>query len=80
MGRVTIMNLTNDYKYDLTLDEQVEVKDIEIVPRKMVEMIIERCECTINCACYTEDNMRVLEARDIKEYAESLLKQFEEEE
>lgn len=77
MGRVTIMNLTNDYKYDLTLDEQVEVKDVEIVPRKMVEMIIEKAkeECSdVNNSYYSR------KINNIWEYAELLLKQFEEEE
>lgn len=49
-------------------------KDIEVVPRKMVEMIIERCltgEKLVN-------QTTAMEVRDIRNYAESLLKQFEE--
>lgn len=88
MSRATIMNLTNDYKYDLTLDERVEVKDIEIVPRKMVEMILERCQeeidaYTLDDICYSNAdrhyaNGRLDMAYQVRDYANVLLKQFEE--
>ena len=77
MSKVTINDLYSGirqsgigmYKY----------KDVEIVPRRMVEMIIKRCQETIDNVCYTEDNARKWEAQDIKEFAESLLEEFEEE-
>ena len=78
MSRVTIKDLFWEISQDRYASNVWDgYKDIEVVPRKMVEMIIERCEGTINCACYSEDNMRVWEARDLKEYAESLLEKFE---
>ena len=50
-------------------------KDIEVVPRRIVEMIIEYCEQSIKNYPHT---MVALNAGNIKEYAESLLKQFDE--
>ena len=52
-----------------------QIKDIEIVPRKMVEMIIERCEEDSAQPFYHD--CIIEEARDIKRYAEALLEQFE---
>ena len=51
-------------------------KDIEVVPRKMVEMIIERCVRDMCSA--SNDGAMCYEASCIKDYAESLLKRFEE--
>lgn len=87
MNRVTINDLAWDYKHNTMQKELIESCDIEVVPRKMVEMIIERgkeledyytdCECySYNDEHYTRG--RVASAYDIREYAESLLKQFEE--
>ena len=55
--------------------------DIEVVPRKMVEMIIEKCK---KIQYNNDDDSEPVErgewyaADELKEYAESLLKQFEE--
>lgn len=82
MSRVTIDDLTGDYYNDHT-DKSFEIIDVEIVPRKMVEMIIKDCEKrmefygTLRMVC-AEDKGAHNTAKSIKEYAESLLKQFEE--
>lgn len=43
MSRVTIEKLVADYN-SATLEERAKTKDIEVVPRKMVEDIIEQCD------------------------------------
>lgn len=73
MSRVTINDSAWDYRHTATCEDIVSSADIEIVPRKIVEMIIEKCE---------KDGATYLgavgnEALDIKEYALSLLAQFE---
>ena len=42
MSRVTIGKLVNDF-IDIPFGERDKIKDIEVVPRKMVEDIIEAC-------------------------------------
>ena len=42
MSRVTIDDITGDYYNDHT-DKSLAICDVEVVPRKIVEMIIERC-------------------------------------
>ena len=75
MNRVTIGNLLDDYEDDkIDIITGVQAHDIEIVPRKIVEMIIEMCEK--DGATYL--GVVANEALDIKKYAESLLNQFEE--
>lgn len=78
MSRVTISDLVADYKYD-GFEERYPhpIHHVEIVPRKMVEMIIEYCEQSIKNYPHT---MVALNAGNTKDYAESLLKQFEEDE
>lgn len=77
MSRVSIKELyweLTDDKYSNNVWEKY--KDIELVPRKMVEMIIEKCEEDSAQPFYHD--CIIEEARDIKRYAKSLLKQFEE--
>lgn len=50
-------------------------KDIEVIPRKIVEMIIKKCEKEI-LSDY-KSVAAVAEASIIKRYAEELLEQFE---
>lgn len=76
MSRVTIDNIQHDASGldNMSWADITKLYQIEVVPRKMVEMIIEKCE---------KDGVTYLshvanEALDIKKYAESLLKQFEE--
>lgn len=80
MSRVTINNILN-----LCYVERPRVVDIEVVPRKMVEMIIEHCLEDYKCMCESQGvdqyaNGICVESTEIKRYAETLLKQFEEEE
>ena len=72
MGRVTIGELTEDY-LPFT-KEGNEATTIEVVPRKMVEMIIEKCRQDVVGHTHSSD-----EAAKIKQYAEMLLREFEEE-
>lgn len=79
MSKITIRNLCLEM-HRVSLSEYNLYGNIEIVPRKIVEMIIEKCkeiqhnndddddrhECGKWCA-----------SDEIKDYAESLLKQFE---
>lgn len=51
-------------------------RNIEIVPRKMVEMIIERLKRNIS-SC-ENDSYADFTLTDVLQYAESLLKKFEE--
>ena len=82
MSRVTINDIHNDVVYSANWSQ---VCDTEIVPRKMVEMIIKDCEKkmefygTLRVVC-SEDKGAYNTAKSTKEYAESLLKQFEEDE
>lgn len=82
MSRVTIESLYSDFtvprinarQWGMDFEQYKHLADTEIVPRKIVEMIIEECE---------KDGANYLgavanEALYIKTYAESLLKQFEE--
>ena len=83
MSRVTIGELTEDY-LPFT-KEGNEATTIEVVPRKMVEMIIEKCERQIT---YIDPEERVFNsyargivdyAESVKTYAERLLREFEKE-
>lgn len=59
----------------------LEILNFEIVPRKMIEMIIEKCDRDIE-EFDGESNIYGAvrnEARNIKNYALSLLEKFEEE-
>lgn len=75
MSRVTIDDIVRNYNADRY---PYDGGRIEVVPRKIVEMIIEQCE---NDASEPKSDNYILgisnEANCIKRYAESLLKQFE---
>ena len=75
MGRVTIDHLDFDFNHT-EIEKHDDCSMIEVVPRKMVEMIIEKCKQDSAQPFYHD--CIIEEARDIKRYAESLLKQFEE--
>lgn len=84
MSRVTIEGLYDDFtvpgiearEYGTNYEQYVALAGTEIVPRKIVEMIIEKCEKDI-CTDYKAD-AAIAEASLIKRYAEELLEQFEE--
>lgn len=80
MSRVTIGELTEDY-LPFT-KEGNEATTIEVVPRKMVEMIIEKCKLDHvqfeDDKGFTAAGVRA-EAEQIKKYAEGLLRDFEKE-
>jgi hypothetical protein len=61
---------------DLYERQKDDACNIEIVPRKMVEMIIEKCDERI--AAYRPSGYIAAELKGVKEYAESLLEKFEE--
>ena len=73
MSRVTIKELYGEDDYIIDYDEAI--KNIEIVPRKIVEMIIAECTKDI-CAEHKSDGAKA-EASLIKRYAEELLEKFE---
>ena len=75
MSRVTIDNLFIDSMKDA--EGYDKIKNIEIVPRKIVEIII--AECNSQISDFHHNPSIVNTATHIKDYAESLLKQFEEE-
>lgn len=84
MGKVTI----KDIYWDLSSDEMNHnfawdgCKDIEVVPRKIVEMIIEKCERMMDfySADYDFTRGKKWAYDEIRAYAESLLMEFEEDE
>ena len=92
MSRVTIDNIQHDASGldNMSWADITKLYQIEVVPRKMVERIIEKCEEIIKkqehvLESYAPDSyirgnaLAVrLSAMQLKEYAESLLKQFEE--
>ena len=71
MNRVRINDIFN-----ICYVERPRVADIEVVPRKMVEMIIKECDSQISD--FHHNPSIVNTATHIKDYANSLLKQFEE--
>lgn len=76
MSRVTIKELYWEIDRDTYANNVWNgYKDIEIVPRRIAEMIIERCSISEKLVNKTT----AMEVRDIRNYAESLLEQFEEE-
>lgn len=72
-----------DIYYDGEVDSCEKVKNIEVVPRKMIELIIEKCnEIVVE---FGQDptnyaNGRCNSARQLNDYAEWLLELFEEDE
>ena len=74
MNRVKINDIFN-----MCYVERPRVADIEVVPRKMVEMIIKKCKDHASGPRPSDYIVGVSdEAGVIAKYAESLLKQFEE--
>lgn len=78
MSRVTIDNIQHDASGldNMSWADITKLYQIEVVPRRMVEMIIERCIRDMCSA--SNDGAMCYEASCIKDYAESLLEQFEE--
>ena len=78
MSRVTLIDIYNERFNEPSLKLSATA-DIEVVPRKMVEMIIEKCK-DHTLVSYPSDYIIGVsnEADWIAKYAESLLKQFEE--
>lgn len=76
MSRVAIKDLYWEISNDTYASNVWDgYKDIEVVPRKIVEMIIEKCEKDI---CNDQKSVpAVAEASLIKRYAEELLEKFE---
>jgi len=77
---IIIDNLLNDYEDDkIDIITGVQAHDIEIVPRKIVEMIIEKCK---DHASGPRPNDYIVGVSDeagwIAKYAKSLLKRFDE--
>jgi len=85
MSRVTIDNIQHDASGldNMSWAEITELYQIEVVPRKMVEMIIAKCKKNEEALLpyYGEPFEDGADSAytDIRNYAESLLKQFEEE-
>ena len=83
MSRVTISDLVADYKHD-GFEERYPhpIHHLEVVPRKVVEMIIKKCEKEkdeLRPSCDVPfEHGEITAYTNIREYAESLLKQFEE--
>lgn len=85
MSRVTIDNIQHDASGldNMSWAEITKLYQIEVVPRKMVEMIIAKCEVMklqIIDNDYEKSVVCFNTCNSLKNYAESLLKQFEEEE
>lgn len=78
MSRVTIDNIQHDASGldNMSWADITKLYQIEVVPRKMVEMIIAKCNSQISD--FKGNPSIVNTAIYIKDYAESLLKQFEE--
>lgn len=90
MSRVTIESLYSDFiiprtnarEYGANYEQYVKLAEMEVVPRKMVEMIIEKCKEIQHDNNADYDYMECgkwCASDEIKDYAESLLKHFEEE-
>lgn len=81
MSRVTIDNIQHDASGldNMSWADITKLYQIEVVPRKMVEMIIAKCK-DHTLVSYPSDYIIGVsnEADWIAKYAESLLKQFEE--
>lgn len=85
MSRVTIDNIQHDASGldNMSWAEITELYQIEVVPRKMVEMIIEKCKKNEEALRphYGDSYSNGLDTAYmiIRDYAESLLEQFEKE-
>ena len=84
-SRVEIRDLYDDVANDCNNDTYARVCRIEVVPRKLVEMIIAKCE-EIDSRYTVEDDFtnsvyysgRRQSAHELQEYTKALLKYFEE--
>lgn len=76
MSRVTIGDLVHDYNHLCLTVEKAKVRDIEVIPRKVVEDIIDYAKQVHDAA--PESEGKQMAAEDIIGYAESCLKDFEE--
>lgn len=74
MSRVTLIDIYNERFNESSLKLSATA-DIEVVPRKMIEMII--AECNSQISAFHHNPSVVNTATHIKDYAQSLLKQFE---
>jgi hypothetical protein len=78
MSRVTLIDIYNERFNEPSLKLSATA-DIEVVPRKIVEMIIAKCADHASGPKPSNYIAGVSDEADwIKNYAESLLKQFEE--
>lgn len=75
MSRVTLIDIYNERFNESSLKLSATA-DIEVVPRKIIEMIIKECNSQISD--FHHNPSIVNTATHIKHYAESLLQQFEE--
>ena len=89
MSRVTIEQIYSDFtvprtaarEHGMNYEQYAKLAETEIVPRKMVEMIIEKCKDPVSGPKPSDYIVGISdEAELIAKYAESLLKQFEEDE
>lgn len=87
MSRVTIESLYSDFtvprtearEYGMNYEKYAKLAETEIVPRRIVEMIIEKCKDHTSGPKPSDFLVGVSnEAGLIATYAESLLKEFEE--
>ena len=86
MSRVTIESLYRDFtilrtearEYGAHYEQYAKLAETEIVPRKMVELIIERIQG--NKSVCVPDSYAEHTLDNVLQYAESLLKRFEEDE
>lgn len=84
MSKVTIESLYDDFavprtearEYGVNYELYAKLAEIEVVPRKMVEMIIERIK--VNKSVCVSDSYAEHTLDNVLQYSESLLKQFEE--
>lgn len=78
MSRVTIANIVGDYDANRY---PYDGGRIEVVPRRMVEMIIEKCVSIMDENLDDDNRIEIAKwntADDMRAYAESLLMEFEE--
>ena len=74
MSRVRLIDIYNERFNESSLKLSATA-DIEVVPRRMIEMIIAECTRDV-CAEHKSDGAKA-EASLIKRYAEDLLEKFE---
>ena len=74
MSRVRLIDIYNERFNESSLKLSATA-DIEVVPRRMIEMIIAECTRDV-CAEHKSDGAKA-EASLIKRYAEDLLEEFE---